>query len=674
MASFLNVYNRSLQKTAVLQNASSITETRQINQIYHLTFDLPASDPKAEYLQPFHYVRYGEDGELYRIVKLTYAESEIGALHTECEHVIATLIDTIMFGNVTIGESNLHTAAVIRNLLNRQKVKNWELGTCDLDGQFEYGFEQENLLNAIYSVPKCFVDAYYWDFDTSGTKWKLHLRKINPSINPEFYIRAKSNLLAQGNTQENSEICTRIYPLGYGEGVNQLTIKDANNGVAYLENTTAVAQYGVIEKVLVDRRFENASSLKAYAQSVLDKLSVPGYSRTFDVVDLYPITGMEIDNAQVGKICKMTGDGSIAYITKTVRVLDDPGNLKIELSTQATDVVSTIADLADRVRIESVYSQGATQLYQHSKDANAAPQKGKGMVLSLYFPSEMKQINKVLLKLELKKFRSYSDTTSNGGGTTATSSSGGATSTTTSSGGGTSTTTSSGGGTSTTTSSGGGTGSTSTSDADIAGSGSSDPVWTWSDFDYAYTGTAVATQNNIYTEDADGSEGEHNHQITEINIPSLAMDKEQFSHSHNVSVSCGSHSHTFSVPNHSHSFSVPNHSHSFSVPNHSHSFSIPAHSHSVTIPDHTHSIVPGIFENRENPTKFDIYVGSNQTPKATVNAKSYNSDITTWLLNDQNMIPRNTWINIEIVPDTLAYVVSSVFVQGFVQSRGGGNY
>lgn len=756
MATFLNVYNRDLQKTAVLQNASSITETRQINQIYHLTFDLPATDEKAEYLQPFHYVRYGEDGELYRIVKLTYAESEIGTLHTECEHVIATLIDTIMFGYVTIGGSNLHTAAVLRNLLNRQKVKNWELGTCDLDGQFEYGFEQENLLNAVYSVPKCFVDPYYWDFDTSGSKWMLHLRKINASINPEFYIRAKSNLLAQGNTQENSEICTRIYPLGYGEGVNQLTIKDVNNGVAYLENTAAVAQYGVIEKVLVDRRFENASSLKAYAQSVLDKLSVPGYSRTFDVVDLYPITGMEIDNAQVGKICKMTGDGSIAYITKTVRVLDDPGNLKIELSTQATDVVSTIADLADRVRIESVYSQGATQLYQHSKDANAT--KDKGMIMSLYFPSEMKQINKVLMRLKLGKFRSYSqatdsktvtvktfenvkvtvDTNENALTSQMTSLDGGGT---TSSDGGTSVTV--GGGA---TSTGKSTGSSGVS-VSVSASGTvsapmetktsqpstditSGTVWagqnsgltttgytpsgavevdlgddsgqiygsTYAIEGSDYDGLHSHDQNDI---DNETNSGNHIHPVgvnigtqtaeVKLNDTTFTPADDQnmhlhyitfnsLAHSHNISHyhtvtvsgsgSGGSHSHSFTLPNHTHT--ITPHSHKLPDLTHKHSITLNGHTHDITLNSHSHAITAGIFESG-NPTAFDIYV-KNEI-RATVNAKSYNGDITQWLLDSNTQtIPRNTWIDVEIRPNSLAYVQASVFVQGFVQSRGGGNY
>ena len=59
---------------------------------------------------------------------------------------------------------------------------------------------------------------------------------------------------------------------------------------------------------------------------------------------------------------------------------------------------------------------------------------------------------------------------------------------------------------------------------------------------------------------------------------------------------------------------------------------------------------------------------------ATVDATSYNDDITAWLLDSDNQVPRNQWIDVEIRPNDLAYVVCSVFVQGFVQSRGGGNY
>lgn len=435
-AKYLNVYDLgSRQKTAVLQNAYNIVETHELNKIYSLSFTLPADDQKIKYCQPRHYVRWGEDGDLYRIIKPAKSDDAVPTVTFECEHVIATLCDKVMFGSFTYGGFETNTTAVIQWLLSQQAEQNWVLDECDFDLNYEYLWEQENILNALYSIPKEFVAPYMWTFNTTVYPWRLSLKKIDSDIKPEYYLQARRNLLSAGTAENFADICTRIYPLGYGEGINQLTIRDVNGGVPYLQSPPEIIkQYGIIEKVLVDRRFENAELLKAYAQTMLDGLQTPSMTRSFDVVDLYPLTNNAIDEAEVGKIVKMMGDGSIAYVTKTRRQYDKAGDLQIDLSTKATDIVSTIADLADRVRIESVYAQGATQLYQHSKDANATP--GKGMVMSLYFPSEMRQINKVLLRMSLKRFRSYSDTTESAGGSTPTTESGGGSTTTTESGGG----------------------------------------------------------------------------------------------------------------------------------------------------------------------------------------------------------------------------------------------
>ena len=495
----------------------------------------------------------------------------------------------------------------------------------------------------------------------------------------------------------------------------------------------------------MDRRFENAESLKAYAQSMLDLYQEPSMSRSFDVTDLYALTAQPWDNAEVGKICKMTQDNTTAYITKCRWQRDKAGDLQIDLSTKATDIASSVADLADRIRIESVYAQGATQLYQHSKDANATPQKG--MVLSLYFPSEMRQINKVLLRLKLNRFRSYSQTTdaggastrtsSEGGASTRTSSEGGASTQTSSSGGGSTQTSSSGGGSTQTSSQGGATGSTSTSgggtlDVKLSGTAAVTDNANWNDYFYSHNNSSnlIVSNSNpdgkttsagthkhglsiggstataeVYLESVPGSawhahslspyasgsmdeNGSHQHDIwtnahnhyfsvfslkhnhsVSIDVTSNVEGQTGFQHSHTFSI--GSHTHTVSIPSHTHNITIPSHTHTVSIPNHTHNISIPNHTHTVSIPSHTHNISAGIYESG-NATAFDIYVGN--TKKATVQATSYDGDITQWLLNNKNQVPRDQWIDVTIVPNDLAYVVSSVFVQGFVQSRGGGNY
>lgn len=756
MAEFLNIYDMNRRKTAVLQNAFGIIETQELNKIYTLEYQIPATDEKVKYILPFHFVRFGDKGELYRIIKVSYADSDTSILSVSCEHVIAVLCDELMFGAIQYGGGTIKTSNVIAFLLSKQKTQNWVLAECDFDRRFEYLWEQENILNALYGIPKEFSKAYKWTFDTTVYPWRLSLKAIDATIHPEYYIRAKRNLLSSGTAQDYTGICTRIYALGYGEGVNQLTIKDATvtniqksgntpinatvsptsttkYGNTYIQSPAAiVAQYGIKEKVLVDRRFEDANSLMSYAQTMLEGLQTPSMTRSFDVVDLYPLTSQAIDRAEVGKICKMTGDDTIAYITKTKRVLDEPGNLEIDLSTKVTDVASSIADLTERVRIETIYAQGATQLYQHSKDANATPTKG--MVMSLYFPAEMRQINKVLLRLKLNKFRSYSQATDSADITIDTNSTELKNLTTTESGGGT---TASGGGTSVTV--GGGstanqkTAKTSVS-IDVEASGvsyapqetttsapstelTSSTIWAGDSRTTTTEGTTngvislsgVFNDNKLYGRtsslwsDDDGKHthsfmggygeitvtgGSHHHDVS-VNVPTdktlpVVNNLTQYNqnwHAHDIVFNALAHSHNInhyhkvnvsgsaSGGNHQHTFSIPNHTHTITA--HTHKLPDLSHSHKITFKGHSHTITAGIFESG-NPTKFDIYVGGEL--RTSVNATSYDGDIATWLLTADKQIPRGQWIDIEIRPNDLAYVQSSVFVQGFVQSRGGGNY
>jgi phage minor structural protein len=718
MATMLNVYDRATRKkTAVLQNAFDIVETQEINQIYSLSFTLPAEDEKNKYCLPRHYVRYGENGELYRIKSPKVNDTSVGTVVYECEHVITTLCDDIMFGSFIYGGMGVPTRETITWILSKQKTANWRLGQCAFARQFEYNWEQENLLNALYSIPKEFAASYMWTFDTTSYPWTINLVEIDKNATPEYYLRAKSNILASGTSADYANICTRIYPLGYGEGVNQLTIREATvdgagnpvesggtrYGLPYIQSPQSyINKYGIVEKVLVDRRFEQPNTLYGYAKSMLAIYQEPTMSRTFDVTDLYPITNKPLDDAQIGKICKLTKDDSIAYITKTVRQWDLAGDLHIDLSTKASDIASNVADLADRIRIESVYAQGATQLYQHSKDANAT--SDKGMNISLYFPSEMKQINKVMLKLELKRFRYYSSTTAGGGSINTSTGSGGYTSTSTASGGGTSTSTASGGGTTNTSVASGGGGISLTPSVSVTVSDTGLANW--------------AKKANPYTDNAGvniacNNAGDHSHTVYGNTNNTTPQSSENYRHYHAIDASTsyaattGSHKHgveaddhNHTIPrtnlqhnhpvsasvsvkvnnsasgqsgfSHSHTVNLPSHTHSFSVPSHTHTFSVPNHTHTIEVGDHTHTINPGIFESTESPTKFDIYVGG--TKKTTIESTRYSDDITQWLLNDKNLIPRNSWINVEIRPDKMAYVVSSVFVQGFVQSRGGGNY
>ena len=137
MKNFVNVFDRSLKKVAVLQNAYDITETQELNNIYTLSFSMPESDPKNEFCKPFHYVRWADDKQLYRIIKIDKNDGEKPVITYECEHVIATLCDSVLFGSFVYGGGTIKTGEVIQWLLEQQKEQNWVLDECDFERRFE---------------------------------------------------------------------------------------------------------------------------------------------------------------------------------------------------------------------------------------------------------------------------------------------------------------------------------------------------------------------------------------------------------------------------------------------------------------------------------------------------------------------------------------------------------
>lgn len=303
----LEIFDKSRKRIAIAENARGVEEERKINSLWYLTFSLPYNDAKNEYCQPFNYVRYN-GGELYRIMPVDAEIAETGLLTYQCEHVLATLIDNVLFGYHVVGNRGTYTADCIRYVLNRQRVQNWVLYECDFARQFEYGWTQETLLSALFSIATPLAD-YMWVTDTSVYPWRLSLKSIGLGQKPQLYVRSGWNMLSYGSGSDPQQICTRLYPLGYGEGVNQLTIKSVNNGLEYIQSPQEyIDKYGLIERIWIDRRYEDPASLLSAAQVMLNELQDP--------LQQFEISFAELDEsdynvAQIGKrvrICRLSSE------------------------------------------------------------------------------------------------------------------------------------------------------------------------------------------------------------------------------------------------------------------------------------------------------------------------------------------------------------------------------
>lgn len=219
------IFNRDMKRLAYLDNAIAVGYGLETNSLWTATFTLPADDPKNAYCSPLNYVEIFDGDEridLFRIIGEDLERSNGATRYYNCEHVLATLLSDVLFQYHQCGGSGVKTADVLNYILARQTRQNWKLGDCDFKRYFEYNWENSTLLAALFAVPECFDGEYLWSWDTTVYPWTLSLTVPTEALKSE--IRYAKNMTNIKKTTDATSIANRVYALGYGEGVNQLTI------------------------------------------------------------------------------------------------------------------------------------------------------------------------------------------------------------------------------------------------------------------------------------------------------------------------------------------------------------------------------------------------------------------------------------------------------------------
>lgn len=487
-----------------------------------------------------------------------------------------------------------------------------------------------------------------WTWDTRTYPWTLNL--IRPSDKIEAEVRFGKNLAEIEREIDPSNIVNRIYPLGYGEGVNQLGITSVNNGVPYIENTESIETYGLQSYVWVDRRFENAESLLASARKFLDEWSVPRVTYRIKAVDLSALTGLSIDKLTVGKVLRVVDPEIGTFEARIVAerkpdIYAAPYDIELEISNKADGIGTTLADIERRQEINEVYSQGATNILIYPYEDNADAQHPA--VIRFKLPDEMVRINKLELTYETSEFRAYSRATKGGGAVVTSTKAGGGVVKSTSSGGGAQVTSSDGGAVVKSTSSGGG---------DVT---TSSPSGNHGHVVAAIIDDQIINPPTAYRWYQVRSFG----QTALIPLPANSPSQiETFT-------SSGPHTHTITLTPHTHNIEIPAHNHTVTIQPHAHDVEIPDHTHEIDLPDHTHDIDYGIFKLDRKPTAVTIKVDGNTVPITDISGDSI--DLIPYLeLDDSNRVRRG-WHTVEITPNDLGRINAQLLVQFFIQSRGG---
>ena len=670
----------SRRYTAILENATRVSYEKMENQIGTIQFTLPLDDPKNVFLNAMLWVELIDNENeyigLFRIqTSSIQKDKSANTVSYVAIHALSTLLDSVLFGYYEI--TNKKTKDVINFILAQQKVKHWVLKKCDFSYNFSYAWENENgLADALFSIPEAFNEDYSWSWNTQVYPFELSLSRVSDK-KPVARIQEGYNMIGFEIEKNPNDLINRVYPLGAGEGVNQVNITSVNKGVPYIESQESIKKYGLIEYVYVDQRFSQPQALLDNVKGLLTKWAEPIISWTVSAADLLKLAGerLAIDRLRVGSIIMVNTDdfGSVNLRIKKESkrdVFGAPYDIQLELGNIKGDLSSTISNLSKKQTISETYSQGSTNLLTYSYADNC--EKDFPAVIDFFIDDDVFHVNTVELTFKTKKYRGYTKAVKGGGATVKSTSAGGATTSTSTSGGGSTQSSTSGGGYSSgsTTNSGGGSTQTSSVNGQSTQTSSAggDHGHIMLRYVSDYNGGIDQFKRRIFRSDNNNDW----FVIESLNTKDIPTASSSGHHSH--SVSTPAHSHSVSVPSHSHNFSIsiPNHNHKMTIPNHSHKVTIPNHTHQITLPDHTHPLEWGIYESNTSASKVDIVVDGKILPSHNTSMERLN--LVDYLKKSNDGKIAKGWHKIEMKPNLLARIEAQVICRVFIQSQLGGQY
>ncbi|MFR2150461.1 MAG: phage tail spike protein [Christensenellales bacterium] len=435
------IYDLNLRRTGELRTAEITDLKLKDTPLSCVTVTVPTKD-----IGSFGYRQFveifdaaGKRIDLFRVTEIPKGVyGRAGTKKLKCDQVLCTLSDDITPTYMQIGGNGQPLASCIRQVLACQQTARWKLGRCDFATLYEYSFASEGLLSALLKLIEPIPDALMTT-DTTGYPWTLNVVRADDTDATE--LRYSRNMEEISEEVLDTDFATRLYPLGYGEGVNQLNIKSVNGGTAYIDSPTQ-ALWGVVSKPYVDTTITDAVTLLAQGRAALELCCNPHVSYGVACKDISILTGEPLDAFYTGRMARIIYRDYGLTIRARVREIHypkpitEPWNAKLTIANRSADVASVIAQLQRTSRIEQLYGQGSTTFYSGGIEQNAdkdTPAEG-----DIYIPDDMVHINAIMLKVTLSAFRADSKGAKGGGGTvTTTRASGGGTQTSEAGGGAT---------------------------------------------------------------------------------------------------------------------------------------------------------------------------------------------------------------------------------------------
>lgn len=211
-----------------------------------------------------------------------------------CEGALSFLNDTKLRGSTIYGETVTSFLSQMLSIHNSkvESGKQIQVGTVNVSGNVIHTCEFKTTLAEIISVQ-----------ETIGGQ--IRVREVNDILYMDWVQSFSSSILEVSLginmkdmviSKDVTSLGTRIIPLG----ANNLTIESVNNGLDYIEDASAKALYGVIEKTVEYKDIEDASILITTCINDIQNHTQPLFILSSNALDLSFLTGNKAEQFVLG--------------------------------------------------------------------------------------------------------------------------------------------------------------------------------------------------------------------------------------------------------------------------------------------------------------------------------------------------------------------------------------
>lgn len=250
----------------------------------------------------------------------------------------------------------------------------WKVGTCDVEGTFDFETDQVDIYENILKVQQIWGGILEFD---SLNKIVHHRDETKYLPYNGFEVKYQKNMQSLEKLY-NNKIVTKLCPLGEG-GLN---IKSVNNGSEWITNYSYTDS--VLEGIENNPDITDAEQLMKWGERKLKDLCKPRKELTVQAILLYQVEGYELETVDLNHIVDVINYANISGDIEQLRVVSydydvwDYSDAILELSDitlESTDIFKKTVSASNSINNGTLNSKKVVNFFKNGQSISTTLQE-----------------------------------------------------------------------------------------------------------------------------------------------------------------------------------------------------------------------------------------------------------------------------------------------------------